>query len=453
MKKLMYCAAFFAAITFSSCSDDPNPSVTPNPDYEATADSHLDLWLSVKGTSSTGTYVARVDDPTKSNQTVSVTGSGVEVTGKLTIGAIEKNGYYYFATEGNDGLVKYKITDNQLVTVGECPYGEKIFKKGMMTGAISASHEWIGDHVLLLLQYSTATKKHIWAKYDTETMKLLSEGEFDLHEKYPKAYKFSTSGHIRYRASDGKLLFFTSIHYLGEGKHPMTGAPNTKRGPLAVVAMDEKTMNIEQALEDARVSGLALEAYGDTQQEKAYFDKNGDLYLICLMKGSAYSPGGPIPECVIIRVKSGESDTDRSYLFQPATDTNILIVRYLSPGKAIFFVGDHNRYYNGNKGGDYNNYLQDSYYYVIFDSANKILIRVKMNGIDLPWSTGGFDNYIAQVGQSFYLGVNSVPQKGDRDYQAYVYTLNAETGQVTKSFAIEAGLSFLRMYSVKNTGN
>ena len=446
----MCCAAFVAAVVFASCSDEPNSGTTPeDPTYQSTADSHLDLWLKVSGTGSSGTYVARVDDPTNSNQTVSVKGSGVDVTGKMTYGAIQKDGYYYFATEGNDGLAKYKITDTQMVLEGECPYGKKIFKKGGMTGAISASHEWIGDNVLLLCQYSSATKKYIWAKFDTKNMKLLNEGEFDLNEKYANVFKFSTSGHIRYRASDGKLLFFTSIHYKGEGNHPIHGGPNTKRGPLAVVVLDEKTMKIEQALEDDRVSGLALEAYGDTQQEKAYFDRNGDLYLICLMKGSTYRPGGPIPECVIIRVKSGESNTDRSYLFQPTKDTNILVVRYLSSGKAIFFVGDHERYYNGNK-KDFNNYHFDAYYYAIFDSSNKTLTRLQMDGKDLPWSTGGFENYIAQVGKTFYLGINSIPEEGDNDYAAHVYTLDAETGKVTKSFSIDASLRFLRMNSVKN---
>ena len=67
-----------------------------------------------------------------------------------------------------------------------------------------------------------------------------------------------------------------------------------------------------------------LEAYGDTQQEKAYFDENGDLYLICLMKGSNYKPGGPIPECVIICMKSGEKETDKSYLFQPVKDLSLI---------------------------------------------------------------------------------------------------------------------------------
>lgn len=446
MKKIMYCAALLTALTFTSCTKD-EPNVTPEPETPIASDSHLDLFLSVKGTSSTGTFVARVDDPTNTEQTVNVTGSGVEITGKINIGAIQKDGYYYFATEGDDGIVKYKLTGTQLVSVGECPYGEKIFKKGQMTGAISASHEWIGDNVLLLSQYISTTKKHIWAKFDTQSMKLIDEGEFDLHEKYPDAYKFSTSGHIRYRKADGKLLFFTSIHYKGEGVHPMTGAPNTVRGPLAVAIIDEKTMAVEETFEDDRVSGLALEAYGDTQQEKAYFDENGDLYLICLMKGSNYKPGGPIPECVIIRMKSGEKETDKSYLFQPVKDTNILIVKYLSPGKALFFVGDHERYYNGNK-ADSENYVYDAYYYAIFDSAQKTLTRVKVGDVDLPWSTGGFNNYIAQIGNSVYLGVNSV-QEGDT-HQALVYSLDIPSGEVKKAFSIDAGLDFLRMHSVKN---
>lgn len=446
MKRFMHYAVLLTALTISSCSDD-EPVVTPEAETPTASESHLDLFLSVKGTSSTGTFVARVDDPDHTDQPVHVTGSGVEITGKINIGAIQKDGYYYFATEGNDGIVKYKLTGTQLVSVGECPYGKKIFKKGQMTGAISASHEWIGDHVLLLSQYISTTRKHIWAKFDTQSMKLISEGEFDLHQKYPDAYKFSTSGHIRYRQSDGKLLFFTSIHYKGEGVHPMTGAPNTVRGPLAVVVIDEKSMALEETFEDDRVSGLALEAYGDTQQEKAYFDKNGDLYLICLLKGSKYKPGGPIPECVIVRMKNGEKDTDKSYLFKPVKDTNILIARYLSPGKALFFVGDHERYYNGNKGNS-DNYHYDAYYYAIFDSALKTLTRVKADNNDLPWSLGGFNNYMAQIGSRVYLGINSV-QEGDAR-EAVVYSLDIPSGEVKKAFTIDAGLEFLRMYSVKN---
>ena len=128
----MYCAALLTALTFTSCTKD-EPNVTPEPETPIASDSHLDLFLSVKGTSSTGTFVARVDDPTNTEQTVNVTGSGVEITGKINIGAIQKDGYYYFATEGDDGIVKYKLTGTQLVSVEECPYGEKIFKKGQMT--------------------------------------------------------------------------------------------------------------------------------------------------------------------------------------------------------------------------------------------------------------------------------------------------------------------------------
>lgn len=451
MKKFLYvAAAFLAAVSFASCDDE---NKTDNEKEQTTVDNaHLDLWVSVTGTGTTGTYVARVDDPTNANQTVDVTGKGAEVTGKLTKGALQKGGYYYFATEGNDGIAKYQITNKEVKLIGECPYGKNVFKKGGMTGSISATHAWIGDNVLLLSQYSTTTKKTIWAKFDVQNMKLLSEGEFNLHDYYPsingeEVVKFSTSGHMRYRASDGKILFFTSIHFKGEGKHPMTGAPNTVRGPLAVVVIDEKTMAIEKTLTDDRVSGLALEAYGDTQQEKAYFDENGDLYLICLKKGSTYSPGGPIPECVLIRVKSGANDTDRSFLFTPTKDTDILVVRSLSAGKALVFAGDHERYYNGSK-GNYDNYVFDSYYYAIFDSNAKTLTRLKMDGTDLPWTTGGFNNYIARVGDTYYIGVNAVT--GTDTEQIRIYALDAKTEKVTSSFGVDAGLELQRIFSVDN---
>lgn len=70
--------------------------------------------------------------------------------------------------------------------------------------------------------------------------------------------------------------------------------------------------------------------------------------------------------------ESGEKETDKSYLFQPVKDTNILIVKYLSPGKALFFVGDHERYYNGNK-ADSENYVYDAYYYAILTVHRKHL--------------------------------------------------------------------------------
>ncbi len=445
MKKLMFGAAFFAATAFVGCTNELDEVTIPG--VETTGNAHLDLWLSVEGTSATGHYVARVEDPTDISQVVSVTGSGVEVTGKLTYGAIQKGDYYYFATEGNDGLVKYQITKTNIVAVATCPYGKNIFKKGTMTGAISASHEWIGDDVLLLSQYNSTTKKHIWSKYDTNSMTVTEEGEFDLMEKYPDAYKFSTSGHFRYRATDGKLLFVTSIHYKGEGTHPMTGAPNTVRGPLAVVAFDEKTMSIESATTDDRVSGLPLESYGETQQEKAYIDSNGDLYVICLKKGSTYSPGGPIPEGVMVRIKNGAKTTDADYLFTPADDTDLLVVRYLAPGKALVFAGDHERYYNGSQ-GNYDAYNKDAYYYAIFDSASKTLTCLKKDGVDLPWSTGGFYNYIAKIGSSIYLGVNTV--QGEY-HQAKIYSLDANTVQVSDAFSVDGRLNFLRMYSVSDS--
>lgn len=77
----------------------------------------------------------------------------------------------------------------------------------------------------------------------------------------------------------------------------------------------------------------------------------------------------------------------------------------------------------------------------------KTLTRVKVGDVDLPWSTGGFNNYIAQIGNSVYLGVNSV-QEGDT-HQALVYSLDIPSGEVKKAFSIDAGLDFLRMYSVK----
>ncbi len=459
MKRLLLTLAAFAAV-MTSCEKvgtDPNGGGNEIPDVPA----HLDLWLTAEGTTASGTYVASVMDHSNIDQTVSVIGTGTEVTGKLTSSAIQKGKYYYSATSGFDGIGKYQIANNQVITVAEVPFVENTFPKGGMTGGVTASHEWIGDNTLMLMAYSTTTKKHIWSKYDATTMSILEEGNFDLHAAlvdagFDPAIKFSTTGHVRYRQADDKLIFVTSIHYEGEGTHPMTGQPNTVRGPLAVVVIDQSTMNVDAITQDERVYGLALESYGDTQQEKAYFDDNGDLYIIALEYGSAYSPGGPIPECVIVRVKSGENTTDRNYLFTPSSDTNILVVRYVAPGKALFFVGDHARY--GYDGETFNSY---AYYYAIFDSASQTLTKVQYNGVDLDWSTGNFNNYIARIGNNIYFGLNTDTGEsytGEGSWgeytaqysQAQIYVLNTSTLEVSEGFKVDAKFTFNRMYSIEN---
>ena len=62
---------------------------------------------------------------------------------------------------------------------------------------------------------------------------------------------------------------------------------------------------------------------------------------------------------------------------------------------------------------------------------------------NLPWSTGGFNNYIAQIGNSVYLGVNSVQE--EILTRALVYSLDIPSGEVKKAFSIDAGLDFLRV--------
>ena len=464
MKHLLLSLAAMAAV-FTACekSDDLTDPTKPS----VTANAHLDVWLAAEGTTASGNYVASVMDPTNSNQTVNVLNSGTEVTGKLTYGAIVKGKYYYSTTPAFDGVAKYQIINNQVVTVAEVPFLKNTFPKGGMTGNVTAAHEWIGDNTLMLLAYQKTTKKHIWSKYDVTGMTVLSEGEFDLHKALTDAgledaVKFSTAGHIRYRKSDGKIILFTSIHYKGVGNHPMTGAPNTKRGPLAVVILDEKTMEVVAVTADTRVSGLALESYGDTQQEKAYFDHNGDLYLIALEAGSTYSPGGPIPECVMVRVKNGANETDKGYLFTPAKDTNILVVKYLSPGKALLFVGDHERYgYTPGGAGSFGSWNNYAYYYAIFDSNAKTLTKVQYEGKDLDWSTGNFNNYIAQAGDKIYFGLNTDTGEtftGENSWgeytanysQAQVYILDTKTLDVSKGFEVDAKFTFLRMYGIEN---
>lgn len=465
--KLLMLMALVA--TFVACEPDvKDPNVGGE---DASSTHHLDLWLSVVGTTNTGSYVTSNFNVNKVDTTIHVNGVGAEAT-TLVSNAIQKGKYYYFTTADNLGMAKYLVKDNKITEVAACPFKKNVFKRGTMTVGMTVSHEWIGNDVLMLMAYSSTTKKHIWTKFNTSTMTIVAEGEFDLHAKYADltgnsdgttgVYKFSTSGHTRYRASDGKLLFFTSIHFLGEGKHPMHGGPNTKRGPLAVVVLDEKTMEIEEANADDRVSGLGLESYGDTQQEKAFTTPEGDIYLICLEGGSTYSPGGPAREGVFVRVKAGQNNTDRSYLFAPTAKEDFLVVRYIAPGKALVFSGNHAEYAYDPAKRSFNSY---AYYYAVFNYESKTLDKIQFEGKDLPWSTGSFQNYMAIIGDKAYMGING---KSDETYEhewsfggysgtdimnypsSAVYVYDIKTGAVTEGFKIDEKLRFDRMFAVEN---
>ncbi len=444
MKKVCYTLMALMSLSLYSCEGDSK--VDPKEDNDPKGNMHLDLFLTVQGTSATGSYVASVFDPSNSDQTVNVLGSGIEVSGgKLSTNNIQKGKYYYQILSSKDGLEKVQLVNNKAVSVASCPFGTNSFSGGL---GFTAAHEWLDDNILLLTKYSPSTKKIIWSKINTVDMTLITEGNFEI-KGINDFVKFSTTGHLRYRKSDNTLFLFTSRYLKGteEIEHPMTGdmyVPDINTS-LVVVAIDPTNMKLKQVTEATHVQGLRYHSTGDILEERAYIDFNNDIYISCLKKGSNTASA-------ITRVKSTELKADAEYCVDNfGANADILITRYLKPGKAIFYIRDIDKSGATSTGVAFNSY------YAIYDNVAKTFTPVKFDGQDLPWSSGRFANRLCKDGDKMYIGLNT---DTGNDYdtdgthvsyiqaQAYVYNINTDV--VTKGFAIDAKYEFMRMNAVEN---
>ncbi len=483
MKKIFYSLLMlFSALCYISCESDPSDS-TKYYDFE-TDTVHLDLWLTVQGTTTSGTYIARVSDPANSTQDpIDAYGKGAEVV-DLSTYHVQKNGVYYSVNSDGSGLRSYDVTESKTNWMGTAVFGDNTYSTS------SWSHQWIDDETLLMISrvagsgttYSSPTSnqcEYKWSKIDVSTMKLISEGTFDFESfmdaddlKYDETStttagveenfaRFSTSGIVQYRPTDNKVVFFTSRYGFTGTVSAMTGSVNSSTDAAVVVVLDYDKMTVDGADIYKSTQGLSANAFGELLEEQISIDTNGDAYVIAYeseTSQASHAYADYAASTILLRIPNGEYKFDADYEFHLENKGKMKILQQLKEGKGMVYVTD---YTESQTAGMYG--VSFNSYYAVVNYADKTLTPVQCNGFDLPWSSGSFANRLTNDGMFMYMGINSNMGLGsneadgasDEYTQPEVYIYNLSTDEVSlgaqfviKGFDVEEKYNFTRMHFI-----
>lgn len=437
MKKFQLFACAFAAALFSfsfnACSDD-DPEIGPNnpenpeePEEPETPASttHFDVWVTVGGTGgmgSTDAILVKSLDSLTAQPMIDFKNDGADVTGKIKQETIFKGKYYYQVPESGDRFGKYQIVNNKLQTVLEQPFVKSTFKARFYT------HAWLDDNTLVIMAANGKKDKVIWTKLNAENMTILSEGELSL--EIPEGDTFSSSGLVRYRKSDDKLIYF--FQHKKETKNFYAAFINTK------------DMSVEKEVKEDRAEQMAGTAYGELLQDKIFMDENDNLYLAC----NSQIPNSEKSTCQygrLLRIKKGELDFDKSYEGYKDYTGKLVTVDYIGGNKAILYIQDpqytgtstDNALYKG-WGDAYNGY------YALLDLATDQKEEFTCDGTKLPYSSGTFSQRSFVTADKAYIGVN--PETSN----PCVYIYDIKSGTMEKGLTIAEGYGFDRITLMDN---
>lgn len=430
MKKIKLFAltflAAFCTLTFNACSDEDDPTPTPDEkeneadkenDKISSAD-YYDIWVRVGKTSADRQIlVQNVTSLEASDTPLDFTNKGVELTGYLQEETTFKDGYYYQIPVSNDRFSKYLIYGNEWSAVKERPYGDNTYQTYRYT------HAWLDDNTLIIMSANGKKNQIIWTKLNTTDMSILAEGTLPI--EIAEGGQFSTSGILRYRQSDGTLIYFFQRKKADYDARSFYVA-FIKAEDMSVIGEETISLEEEKTAEGFYMGGTA---YGELLQEKTFFDENGHLYLSCDIEINY-----PEKEARFIRIKKGEFKVDESYKGYSGKTGKIVSCSYLTNGKALLYIIDptHTNAGWGSSGG-YN------CYYAIWDIASDNLSDVMYNGSPLPFCSGQWSQRHAVVGDKAYIGTNPESESP----AIYIYDIN--TGDVVKGLTIKEGYEFFRL--------
>lgn len=432
---------------------------TVSQDGKAKPTYHFDLMVSVGGTTGMGssgvtsTLIRNLtlEEIEDANNTISFRGIGVDIQAEINSEAIISKGYYYEASPlSNSWYGKYIINDNQKVqTVARFEMGSKAFKAKQYT------HAWIADNTLVFMGADKAVSNRgsnkatsntiMWSrvKDNDSSLNMEAEGVLDLTTP-TKEFKeggitaFSTTGLATYRASDNTLIYAFVDNDLND---------KTLVKGVFVAFIDPATMEVKKVVKDERAETLSGTAYGELQQDKMFFDENGDLYIAgenyikCTNSTSSTSQYGRI-----LRIKKGATEFDASYLgYEKYENGKILSMDYLGNGKIAMTMQDPVKtglspsrdYYAGWSQNDV------STYYTIYDIATGETTDLD----EIPFSSGSFSDRVAVVNGKCYIA--SSPDTSKEELPT-IYIIDIETGKLSKGATIEAGFYINRLNVVDN---
>lgn len=397
IKKALLCALIFPAI-LASCSK--NNSGEQKGDDESVSS----YGLFVSAGDPEGNYILTSSSLTEGS--LSLSGAGTEVTGKLDYNVYLKGGYYYHLnTEGKLG--KFELVNGKLVEVASAP----------MT-AISLLREpiWLDDNTMLVLDQARngQTVELQYAKIDVRTMSVSGSGKKKIMDIPATGYNSLRVG--GQRLIDGKLYIYFSFNYgWVAGDNPAPAFLAT----LSYPALDNLTLT-----SDTRSTWPGVNA---GYMSNSFEDESQNIYTLAMPGFGMANFPNKLPTA-IMRIKKGASEFDKDYFFniKEKIGEHAYGLWYIGKNKAIVKTEKSALIKEwGDLGGEvYELYVVD----LAAQTAQKL---------DLPLHRGRIlENVLVENGKA-YLGVHSTSNG------TYIWEYDPTTGNLKRGLQIQSGINYL----------
>lgn len=417
------------ALSLGSCKKENQEKPNPNPTV-----SGFDIWVPVNGASGktvgkgTDAYIVVRSEKLNDGE-ISIEGKGA-ATGATTLtpNAVVKDGFYYSVSRGEPKFGKFQIDGVTVKTKKEIEMPNILDRR--------FSHAWLSDNVLVMVS-STGKKQEVnWVKVDVEKMSILSEGKLNLPA--PKANEqFNSSGLLGFRKSDNKLIYTYAYQPLAKKGKLLT----ERRSEYYMAFIDVKTMNVLNVEADDRAEMPSSTSFGETRQDKAFFDRNGDYYIACatIIKEEMNGPTSHTTQrSHIFRVKNGETKIDKSYNGYTQPRGKIVTMTQIRDGEVLLYMQDPKFATPENPKWDSKNnpYV---FYWLVVNLQTKEVKHLA----DIPFSNGNFSQLAVVSGNTVFIGTNTAKDVSQ------IYEYDILTGKVKLGATLQKGFQFDRLVPVK----
>jgi len=395
MKKLSHYSTRIAlvllfAAAISSCSKKEEVK------EEETVKSEYSAVLCVGSWPNTAYYIAGI--PSLTSGTISLTGNGAEMTGKVYAqDVIQRDGFYYHANFNSGRLGKYHVANNVLIVDKEIAFSWLNW----------SSYTWVDNNTLVIFGEGNSEARYAVVKVDNMTV---TTGKLNLTAK-PAGFDAYTIGFAQYR--DNKLF----LGY-GFGSTDYTSYPTMPVYQKAYVAViSYPAMTVDKSLEDVRTTTFGGP---NVYAPSSFVDENNDIYFV---SDPVYNYDYVSPS-VVYRIKAGTTEIDPTYFFNFSTASNkekVPAMWYIGNGKAVV----RSRI-------DGQSIDTDHYFCVIDVKTGKFIKKLA-----LPADKGErmVNAVIVEDGKAF-IAVNAA----DKDY---IWQYDPATDQLTKGVEFVGGIDYI----------
>lgn len=395
MKKLFYYSTRVAltmllAIAISSCSkkNDTQEEETVKSEYSAV--------LCVGSWPNTAYYIAGI--PSLTSGTISLTGNGAEMTGKVYAqDIVQKDGFYYHANFSSGRLGKYHVENNVL----------KVDKEIAFTWLNWSSYAWVDNNTMVIFGDGNNELRYAVLKVDNMTV---TTGKLNV-AAMPTGFDAYNIGFAQYR--DNKLFVGYGFGSTNFANYPTM--PVFQKAYVAVISYP--AMTVDKSLEDVRTTTFGGP---NVYAPSSFVDENNDLYFI---SDPVYNYDYVSPS-IMYRIKSGSTELDPTYSFNFSSASNS------EKAPAMWYIGNGKAIVRSRITGQS---IDADHYFCLIDVKTGALIKK----LDLPVDKGErmVNAVIVEDGKAF-IAVNAA----DRDY---IWQYDPATDKLTKGVEFIGGIDYI----------